>query len=336
MLFRSGDDDSLTLEDYATEGVDNVAGLAVGIMGDVPRLNDLTTVDEFPWRDQRVNQLYSNAKGRRCDLLIPGVPTKSGLTVRPGRATTIGRLPAISISLEVDEAARAQMPSVTRSQTDSYLERHRLAIEPIVYHDERDRVYFGTDCRAAFFEKDRPLITTKAEPMIGESVGRFVALGLLKSGDEVDGRTLLMSFRYNKSDELMTDVAAAKTLTECLILHLRPDATPKRPVFDVFSTTDGRQQLHRLRPSSNVLTDPATTINATIRFDKFVMMGLYPASPVVTRIDLSAEETISSAKLRLLLSQGPIEERPSFQDALDRFSEFVADDSIDARLYSTP
>ncbi|TWU66238.1 hypothetical protein [Crateriforma conspicua] len=313
----------------------NIPALAAGIIGDVPTLETIPKVDAFPWRDALANRLYSNARSRRCGMLIPGLPVRSGLQHREGRLTTIGRIPAISISLELDESAKDKMPRITQVQTENYLAKHRLVIEPILYHDRRGTVYFGTDCRAAFFEKDRPLVTVKSEAMIDQSVGNFLALGLFQDQGECDGRTLIMSFRYAQSDPTLTGLDAAKKTTECLILHLRPDATPDNPIFDVFATTEGRQQIHQLVRSSNLLTDPTTSIRAGVRFDRFVMMGLYPASPVVTDVRLNTDRTMPSAKAQLLMRQGPADDRPGLQDILDDFAGYVADDSIDARLLET-
>ena len=39
--------------------------------------------------------------------------------------------------------------------------------------------YFGADCRAAFYETQNPTVTVDSEPMIGEAVGNFRALGVL-------------------------------------------------------------------------------------------------------------------------------------------------------------
>lgn len=314
--------DELSLQDNAASG--DLVSLAAGLIGPVPNLNEMSFIDAVPWRDAEANRAYVNARTRRCELLIPGVPVKSGMVSRPGRATTIGRIPAITIALALEREAKAKMPTITRTQTEKYLDAHRLVIEPILYHDGRDQVYFGTDCRAAFYAKDRPLVTTDAEPMIGDSVGRFLSLGLLKEGAEPDGRTLLMAFRYEQSSKLMTGVGKAKFTTELLILHLRPDATPENPTFDIFSTTDGREVIHRLESSSALLTDPVATIRAEIRFDKFVMMGMYPARPVVTGIELRSSVTVPTAQLRLMMNERRKGGAESFQGLLDDFDELVS------------
>jgi len=110
--------------------------------------------------------------------------------------------------------------------------------------------------------------------------------------------------------------------TELLILHLRPDATPSNPRFDMFATVNGRETIHRLENSEALLTDPMPTIKAEIKFGRYVMMGLYPASPMVTGIELRSSRSMPTAKLRLEMNQRQ-GVAPTLPELLDRFDELV-------------
>lgn len=314
-----------SLDDYADADADQITGLATGIIGRVPRIDELPKVKAIPWTTGQINRQYAAARPRHCQLLVAGVPVTSDLIHRTGTMATVGRTPVLSIDLELDPSERNKMPSLTRKETEKYFQQHRLVIEPILYHDEKDHVYFGTDCRAAFFEKQRPLVTVAAEPMIGDSVGKFLALGLLQEGNRCDGRTLLMSFRYSQQGSRPTELGGKNRTTELLVLHLHEDSTPSEPRIELFVTTDNREMLHRLNPSPRLLVDPQATIRAKIRFDKYVMMGMYPAIPVVTDVDLQTSQSIPVAILRTEQSLRGDAQPSTLQSLLDRYDELAAE-----------
>jgi hypothetical protein len=213
--------------------------LVVGALGATPAQNEIVTISEIPWLTSQINRAFRDAEDASCTLLAPDVTLERKLgSSQPGGRRSLGRIPALTVGLEIDESAKKSLPVTTKGAIQGYLREHRLAIEPTVYEGEEGKLYFGTDCRAAFYKPSSPISTVKAEPMIDEAIGRFRALGVLGGNLATNGRTLLMAFRYVKSASRLTAISGGiDTETELLFLHLDSNATPQNLKFSAFVTS---------------------------------------------------------------------------------------------------
>lgn len=299
--------------------------LVVGTLGAVPAASQIHAIPEVPWLESEINRAFDMSKDFACRLLLPEVQVKPYLS-RTARGTrgVLGRLPAVTVGLEVDSEARSKLPQASRGAIEAYLRDHRLAIQPIVYQNEQGQPYFGTDCRAAFYPVATPSTTVKAEPMIEDAIGRFRALGVLRESPEADGRTLVMAFRYVQSDGgRLTRSENASHVTELLFLHLPIGETEKAPVLEVYATSESRQKLHRLMTEDLSIGDVMPVISASVRFDSFVLMGLYPAKPVVTGVRQRATAVLGVDTVLKLTKHADAEDRITFQQLLDQFSSLT-------------
>ncbi len=300
--------------------------LAVGVIGSVPEVSQVPFIDEIPWLESQANRQFNQSKDFACQLLKPALPVKQPIT-RPqaGKRGSLGRIPVLTVGLEVDEDSRRQLPQASRGAIQSYLANHRLAIEPMLYQSEAGLPYFGADCRAAFYANENPTLTIEAEPMIAEAIGNFRALGVLREGEKTSGRTLVMAFRYAQQATTQITAATVPTnVTELLFLHLAKTEPGNLPKLEVFATSNSRQNLHQLVISSTLTEDPLPTISATIRFEKFVLMGLYPADPIVTGFRQRAIGVMSLETVLRLTKAAAQEDRLTFEQVLDRFSSIVS------------
>lgn len=323
---KDGTDDEQSADtqpDSAGTDAVNSSRLVTGVMGSTPGIEQIHSIAEVPWQDAQINRAFNQSKDFACQLLLPETAVKPPLTRLPlGRRGVMGRMAAVTLGLEIDSAADLKLPKASAGAIRSYLVEHRLAIEPIVFQNEHGAAYFGTDCRAAFYENAYPISTIKAEALIEEAIGKFRAIGVLRESKDADGRTLVMAFRYVDSTQ-MTSLTGSKPrdVTELLFLHLAESSTDKLPRLEVFATTDSRENLHRLSTDTDsVIQDPLPTIAASIRFDNFVLMGLYPAKPVVTGIRLRSSGVISRDTIMKLTGTGPENDRITFQSLLDQFA----------------
>jgi len=309
--------------DSAGAGAVNHSRLVTGVMGSTPSIDQIHSIAEVPWQDSQVNRAFNQSKDFACELLLPETAVKPPLTRLPlGKRGVMGRMAAVTVGLEIDSTADLKLPKASAGAIRKYLAEHRLAIEPIVFQNEQGAAYFGTDCRAAFYEIAYPTSTIKAEALIEEAIGKFRAIGVLRENKDADGRTLVMAFRYVDSTQ-KTGLTSTKPreVTELLFLHLAESSTEKLPKLEVFATTDSRQNLHRLSTDTDsVIQDPLPTIAASIRFDSFVLMGLYPAKPVVTGIRLRSSGVISRDTIIKLTQTGSENDRLTFQSLLDQFA----------------
>lgn len=296
--------------------------LTVGVMGAAPSVGEVVSIKEIPWLPSQINQAYREAEYNTCQLLLPDLPVAPPLTTpEAGQRGHLGRVPAFTIGLEIDDDAKSKLPATTKSTIVGYLRDHQIAIAPILYQDEQGQAYFGTDCRAAFFPVRKPDVTVRPEPMVQDAIARFRVLGVLGGDLSDDGRTLVMAFRYLKSQNRLTGGADGSQFeTELFFLHLAPNTTPGEIAISVYATTEGRQNLHRLAVAGKPGETPVPSIIATIRFDSFVMMGLYPSQPVVTGVKNYATSVLGVDTIRRLTSSELGETRLSFQAVLDRFA----------------
>ena len=138
-----------------------------------------------------------------------------------------------------------------------------------------------------------------------------------------------MAFRYTQqANQMITKTTVAGNVTELMFLHLAQTEPGNLPKLEVFATSDSRQNLHQLVLSSTLTEDPLPTIAATIRFEKFVLMGLYPADPIVTGFRQRAIGVMSLETILRLTNAATKEDRLTFEQVLDRFSSIVSGEGL--------
>ena len=369
-------DASETAADHRQAAEKELPTLRIGVIGATPERSEVPVLEQLPVSDAEMRREYREARDRSCRLIVAGAPVSppqaSGSKNEPG---TYGRVNALTIGLEHDSAAQQELPAVTRLQIRRYFEEHRLSIQPVLYYDEQNRLYFGTDCQAAFFSLDQHGTTVKAEPMIGAAVERFRALGVVAgeaddalplglgvrtsaggtrasavgtrasavgvsgsaggvpaSADDVVpfpavslGRTLAMASVFEKSAPTTvtdtSDTDSAEETMELLLLHLPPESTAANFEIQVFITSDERSVLHHLDTRDRTLNSPAPTITAGVRFDKMILLGMYPASPVVTGMQYRSSGTLSMDTIHRMTREDASGTSLTVTEILDQFGK---------------
>ncbi|MCA9051644.1 MAG: hypothetical protein KDA89_23055 [Planctomycetaceae bacterium] len=204
-----------------------------------------------------------------------------------------------------------------------------MVLQARLYQDEEGHLYFGDRLGAAFCSAASPGITRKPEPMIAQAVADFRTLGIcapvvpkskLSSAEaqpEQTPRTLLMAFRYSAGGSAVLRASGSDAVNEfeLLFIHLLDE---RQPNLVVFATSHGRTKFHLLEKSDPKLLTTVPSIRASVRFDDFKLMGLYPSQPVVTDIDHSSRLTIPVESLRKkMLGLGEGEKPMSLDEVLD-------------------
>lgn len=339
---RDPSEPELSLGSFAQPSLSSESGeqpageltLRVGKIGSAPRRDEITVLKSLPNSERDWTRAYTMAKGNSCRLVAPGASVSAPLSMaRSGQHGELGRTSAITIGLEMASQGRQKLPSVTRQQVDQYFEDHRLSVQPKLYYDEEKRVYFGTDCLAAFFEIERPGYTIEPEPMINVAVSRFRTLGIVGVSEESGillGRTLALMFAFEKSDDTVSGVAdGGRQALELMLLHLPQDSTADDFDIEVYITSDERTNLHRLDLGDEAVNSPLPTISSEVRFDKMILMGMYPAEPVVTKIHFRSAG-ILSMEMVTRLTRGTSERTGmSLTEILDEFGKLAMQSPID-------
>ncbi len=316
--------DSSVVGSLTTPGEVSNSRLAIGVLGATPNRDQIHSISEVPWLDSQANRAFNDAREFACQLLTPDTPVKQSLTrAKPGHSGMLGRIPVATVGLEVDISSKLQLPKASRGAIEAYLRDHRLVIEPIVYQDSQGQAYFGTDCRAAFYQLAYPTLSIKAEGMIEEAIARFRVLGVLRDETDASGRTLVMTFRFVKQESGKSTVGGQQHVTELMFFHLAINESGNLPSIQVFVTSDSRQNLHRLAKDASIIDEPIPMISASIRFEKFILMGLYPANPIVTSVRQRAAAVMSRETAMKLTTSGNPEDRLTFQQLLDQFSSIT-------------
>ncbi|EKJ99838.1 hypothetical protein RBSH_04922 [Rhodopirellula baltica SH28] len=347
---RDPSEPELSLGSFAQPSLSSESGeqpageltLRVGKIGSAPRRDEITVLKSLPNSERDWTRAYTMAKGNSCRLIAPGASVSAPLSMaRSGQHGELGRTSAITIGLEMASQGRQKLPSVTRQQVDQYFEDHRLSVQPKLYYDEEKRVYFGTDCLAAFFEIERPGYTIEPEPMINVAVSRFRTLGIVGVSEESGillGRTLALMFAFEKSDDTVSGVAdGGRQALELMLLHLPQDSTADDFDIEVYITSDERTNLHRLDLGNEAVNSPLPTISSEVRFDKMILMGMYPAEPVVTKVHFRSAG-ILSMEMVTRLTRGTSERTGmSLTEILDEFGKLAMQSPIDtAPKYDDP
>jgi len=288
--------------DGARQTTPSSPGMLTGISQQVPDWDSMPLIEEIPWTRSDVTRRYNQAgRGRACDLFAPGMQTfQNLLAVRPSVSAAMGRLPVFSVALTMEPAVRDALPQLSKAKIESYLEDHMLVLQSRLYHDEAGSVFYGDRLGAAFCSVKSPNQTLTPEPMIGQAVSEFRTLGLYSppDDDKSDRRTLVLAFRYS-ADESKLTTGAARSIQEyeLIFVHMLNSSSSK-PEVVIFSTSDGRTQFHELETGSPESLVRGPSVTATVRFDDFRYMGLYPSKPVVTGIRQRARLSMPTESVR--------------------------------------
>ncbi|MEZ6127365.1 MAG: hypothetical protein R3C59_01620 [Planctomycetaceae bacterium] len=278
------------------------SGLLTGISLQVPDWDSMPLIAQIPWSRSDVTRRYNQAgRGRGCELFSADMQTfQKLLAVQPSVSSAMGRQPVFSVALTMEPAVRESLPQLSKAKIESYLEDHLLVLQTRLYHEKDGSVFYGDRLGAAFCSVKSPRTTLTPEPMIGQAVSEFRTLGLYSPPDagETDRRTLLLAFRYSADDSgLTTGVARSLQEYELIFIHLL-SADNANPAIAVFSTSGGRTQFHELETGDAESLIQTPSIVATVRFDDFTYMGLYPSKPVVTGIRQRARLSLPTESVR--------------------------------------
>lgn len=301
--------------------------LMTGVTPAAPEIRSIPVVRTIPWeRAELGREFRQGGSEMSCALLEPGVDVVQPL-VAPAEGTSgpIGRQSAFTINLVLDPAARSALPRVVRSAVESYFREHQLTIQPVYYHTAAGQPFFGPQVRAAFVEIASPEKTVAAEAMISKAVAELRTLGVYWDQETElrpeQARTMILAFQYSLDTDIASNGKSPKNLEyELLFLHLLKDSTPTEPKLAVFATSNGRTELNLLESSDPKSILQPSVIAAHIRFGELNMMGMYPASPVVTGVVHQASLGLPVDSFKALL-EGFASGRPrSLDDVLEELS----------------
>ena len=231
----------------------------------------------------------------------------------PNIAGPLGRRCAFSIRLQVGKELGDGLPSVTRGIIEDYLKSHQLTIQPTFYYNEQAKLILSPVIRAAFVRIDVPEQASPAESMIATSIRELRTLGTYWNDTATftptDCRTLVLGFRYTLDVEGVAAKPNAQREFELVFLHLLPEATLQNPKLAVFATSDARTQFHLLEESNPDTVEQLAAITADVRFADSKMMGMYPETPVVTKVRhralLSIPAELVQSQIEGLAGKGP-------------------------------
>lgn len=291
-------------------------------------LTELPILQEIPWRPAEIASMFANRTARPCRMLPPESAIE---TVIPPNAELDGKLisqrvTAFTVGLEMDRKARASLPSVSKTTIENYLNQNQLAIQPDICRNRQGQFLFTGAVHAALFAKNMPSVAGYPEPMIEDAVRSFRVLGVLPPRPAADGtpglpRTLVMAFTYIRDKHLSTSLTqSSQAEYELIFLHLLPQpASSLIPSITVFTTTEGCTVFQELNLADQMIgrSDPA--VMASIRFDKFEFLGLYPADPVVTGLSNKVRGSISMEDLQTRLHARTDETAAALETVLDEF-----------------
>ena len=330
----SGSSDPTTvptdLDPAAATGRWGDGGLVVGMASTVPRLDELPQIDGIPWSVSKAVRAFRQLESRQCSLLAPGSAVQPPLMRPDGkRPSVVGRLPAFTIGLAVDPLAKDSLPKMSASRIVEYMEGHRLAIAPPIYHSPETGYYLGNDVRAAFYSIDDTEKTTAPESLIAVAVRNLRVIGLVKPEDDglpistptADdgselGRTLLLEFQFKKDSP-----SGPKSEIELVIIHLLDTPPGQTPRLAVFATDESREEIHELILPGTADVVSAPSLTGTVRFDDFTVMGLYPDKPVVTGVRLNSRQSISADMFRKTQEGANGDTKLSVADMLDNLHQ---------------
>ena len=316
--------------------------LMTGVTPAVPEVRTMPVIRSVPWERQELGREFRRAGAQlSCSLLEPGLTVIQPLIApTPGASGPIGRQSAFSLNLEVDPAAKAALPRVTRGAIESYLSAHQLTIQPVYYHTAEGKPFFGPQVRAAFVAVASPEKTTEAEIMIVTAIRELRTLGIYWDAETPlvpeQARTMILAFKYSLDTNIAgTGKSKSDQEYELLFLHLLKESTAMAPKLAVFATSNGRTDLNLLETSDPMSAQQKSVIAARVRFGEFNMMGMYPANPVVTGVFHQAKLSLPVDSMKALLEGFATGKPRSLSEMLDELSSRGATGNT-SDLFSTP
>lgn len=289
--------------------------IVTGVSSRIPIAEDYKLISAVPWDLKEISRLFRDAGAERsCELLDVGADVVQPLLdAIPNIAGPLGRRCAFSIRLQVGKELGEGLPSVTRGIIEDYLKSHQLTIQPTFYYNEQGKLILSPVIRAAFVRIDVPEQASPAESMIATSIRELRTLGTYWNDTATftpaDCRTLVLGFRYTLDVEGVAAKPNAQREFELVFLHLLPEATLQNPKLAVFATSDARTQFHLLEESNPATVEQLAAITADVRFADSKMMGMYPETPVVTKVRhralLSIPAELVQSQIEGLAGKGP-------------------------------
>ena len=301
--------------------------MLTGISSKVPIAEDYRILKAIPWTLTAVQSSYrASSAESACSLLETGTDVIQPLVeCLEGSAGPLGRQCAFSIRLQLGKELGEGLPSVTRGIIDDYLKAHQLTVQPSFYHDEQGRVILSPLIRASFVRLDTPALASIAEPMIAKSIGELRTLGVYWNETEAFVpalcRTLILGFQYTLDVEGVAAKPNAQREYELVFLHLLKDASVSNPKLAVFATSDARTQFHLLEEINPESVEQMAAITADVRFADSKMMGMYPETPVVTKVRHRALLTIPTDLVQAQIDGLGVGKEADFSEVLDQFYE---------------
>ncbi|MEL7264280.1 MAG: hypothetical protein AAFP69_05640, partial [Planctomycetota bacterium] len=190
--------------------------LRIGTIRSVPSRDEVLRIDALPSTANEMMRLYRDSRERSCRLLTADTPVAPPLSFpRTGQTGRLGRSNVFTVGLMFDNSG-TKLPKLTQQKIREYFDQHRMVIQPMIYHDEQGRPYFGPEVNAAFFAIDQPRLTKQPEPLIRSAVQRFRVFGVVGNGPEEEGssntanadlgRTLALSFTFDSKESTLTSL----------------------------------------------------------------------------------------------------------------------------------
>lgn len=310
-----GDSDVLTGDSLADDNVPVDADVTLPTLK-APRIQSI------PWEEWEVKRAFNQASARFSRLLPAGTSVVEPFRPRNVEKTIFeGRPTAFTVGLWIDPLARGKLPTISKSTIEGYLDDHLLAIQPVVLKTSTGYSFTG-EVQCAFFDRSNPRNTIDPEAMIATAVREFRVLGIYDDASpDMTAKTLVMAFRFMKQEnELNLVIGKPVEAFELMILHLPDNGSAEFSMLS-FATAEERGQLQRLASVDfdRLLSDPP--VQATIRFEEFRMMGIYPADPVVTGIRNRIESTVSVTEVQKRLLNSGEDETIMLSKILDNFPD---------------
>ena len=301
--------------------------MLTGISSKIPIAEDYRILKAIPWTLNAVQSSYrASSAESACSLLETGTDVVQPLVeCLEGSAGPLGRRCAFSIRLQLGKELGEGLPSVTRGIIEDYLKAHQLTVQPSFYHDEQGRLILSPLIRASFVRLDTPALASLAEPMIAKSIGELRTLGVYWNETEAFVpalcRTLILGFQYTLDVEGVAAKPNAQREYELVFLHLLKDASVSNPKLAVFATSDARTQFHLLEEINPESVEQMAAITADVRFADSKMMGMYPETPVVTKVRHRALLTIPTDLVQAQIDGLGVGKEADFSEVLDGFYE---------------
>jgi hypothetical protein len=315
--------------------------LMTGVNPVPPELKEIPLIRAVPWERSEVVREYTRAgAGLSCSLLEPSVEVVQSLvSSSPGVRGPLGRQTMITISLQIDPLAKATLPKATRGAIEDYLENHQVAIQLVMYHEKDGAPFFGPQTRAAFIDRRKPELTTAPENLIVSALAELRTLGVYVPGKgpllPAEARTMILAFRYTRQSSEDSTVGAppsAEKDFELIFVHNVVTDSSKPPRFAIFATSKGRAEISLLDEVDPQMVSQSSIIAAHVKFDDFTMLGMYPATPIVTGVYHQAQLSIPVSSFRSMMDGvgvGGARELPIVLDELYERSAAAAAESVD-------